>query len=656
MKNKKIDFIPYHKPVLQTGEYKIEIQHQIDHAKINQQKLSFLKTFYIAGERFHLNQNNVNSVFPPNCSVGEHSNLLSHIVLNRSTLPWERNCSDSDEQWLLLLLFTNEEIQKSGDNGIKTQIKKLRELRKSDHFKNIQLQSGQDDDNQVSIIEVKKSLLKQFLPTRNDLKYLAHVRKVKSAEHALQEQAIILGNRITEAGKSYNAYLVSIEDRYTGNNFNFRNAKDSDPIPLIVLKNWNFDCSKRYKITKKSLQAATSISQEDKEKLEKELLWQEFFTKKSLQVALNKVLPGVDINTEIFAFGEFGKILKHLNLKTLSIDSSNTTTHKQTKKYLDAGFTPMPHFFRNGERSVSWYHGPLIPSENKKSFKNYMSESFGNTASRVRSSDQLTRYYTEDAMFDIGYSAAWELGRLLLLKNKRASRELYQWKRNSTQQLKNYKQYARHSHILGSELNNKTNDLPKIVAKWFDDLKLLKCLPFNYLLPDEKILPTESINFFWVDTLWVECLINGALSVVGINDKDSISQESSNDKNIITGCLLRSEVVSGWPDIIIEAYSKDGTKLESLRIEKLSDSILICMFAGKIQNIEIHLKPEALHSEFVKTNDKYFIKNKPNNEVIMRSSDKKIVNFEKSFLSQSPSETALDLLTTTKKYKFSLNN
>jgi hypothetical protein len=28
--------------------------------------------------------------FPPDGSLGEHSNVLPHIILNRSTLPWER--------------------------------------------------------------------------------------------------------------------------------------------------------------------------------------------------------------------------------------------------------------------------------------------------------------------------------------------------------------------------------------------------------------------------------------------------------------------------------------------------------------------------------------------------------------------------------------
>lgn len=659
MKNRTIDFVSCHRPALQTGKYKVEVQHEINHQKINQQKLTFAKTFYIAGERFNLNPNSIGSVFPPNYSLGEHHNLLPHVVLNRSTLPWERSCNDKDDQWLLILLLTDKEMQESEGKAVKTQIKRIGDIKKSSHFKNIQLQPGQDDKNQVSIIEVQKALLQQLLPSSNDLRHLAHVRKVKSDDNSMQEQAIVLGNRITQIGENYNAYLISIENCYSGGSFNFQDAKDDDHIPLIVLKQWRFGCSKRYKITRRSLERIPSISQENKTKLETELLEKEFLTKKSFEDKLNEILPGTDADTEIFTFGKFGDILKHLNLKSIAIDSANSKIYNKTKKYFDSGFVPMPHFFRNGENSISWYHGPLVPFENKKTFKEYLTESFGNTSLEIKSPDQLMRYYVKDAMFDVSYSAAWELGRLLFLKNKRVSGELYQWRRNSVQQIRCKKQYPQHSHILGYEYSNRNTELPEIVTNWFADLQLLKCLPFNYLVPDQKMLPVESINFFWVDNLWIDCIIDGALSVGrvnGSNEQDISNKISYNRKNIITGCLLRSEAVSGWPDLIVDAYSKDKKSLGCLGMEKLSDSVLMCMFDGKVQDIEIHLKPEALHSEFVEIQGKYFAKNKLNKEVILRSKNKQVVNFEKSFLKNSSSETALDLLTSTAKYKFSLED
>ena len=52
-------------------------------------------------------------MFPPPGSLGEHSNVLPHIILKRSTLPWERQADPGDKNvpWLALLLFEEEEIQ-----------------------------------------------------------------------------------------------------------------------------------------------------------------------------------------------------------------------------------------------------------------------------------------------------------------------------------------------------------------------------------------------------------------------------------------------------------------------------------------------------------------------------------------------------------------
>ena len=54
-------------------------------------------------------------MFPSPGSLGEHSNVLPHIILKRSTLPWERQADPGvnrgkDTPWLALLLFEEQEI------------------------------------------------------------------------------------------------------------------------------------------------------------------------------------------------------------------------------------------------------------------------------------------------------------------------------------------------------------------------------------------------------------------------------------------------------------------------------------------------------------------------------------------------------------------
>ena len=59
----------------------------------------------LPGSSFSLPPACIHSVFPPEGSLGDHSEVLPQIILNRSTLPWERSAKDGDGDtpWLALL-------------------------------------------------------------------------------------------------------------------------------------------------------------------------------------------------------------------------------------------------------------------------------------------------------------------------------------------------------------------------------------------------------------------------------------------------------------------------------------------------------------------------------------------------------------------------
>ena len=69
---------------------------------------------------------------------------------------------------------------------------------------------------------------------------------------------------------------------------------------------------------------------------------------------------------------------------------------------------------------------------------------------------------------------------------------------------------------------------------------------------------------------------------------------------------MRSQVVPGWPNLLIDGYDRAVQDLDSiepseanllplLRIEKLSKNVLICLFEGEVKTVDIHLQPEAMH-------------------------------------------------------------
>ncbi len=177
--------------------------------------------------------------------------------------------------------------------------------------------------------------------------------------------------------------------------------------------------------------------------------------------------------------------------------------------------------------------------------------------------------------------------------------------------------------------------LPEDARTWLGRLTLLYGVPFQYLVADEKMLQAESLRFFYVDPLWMEALLDGALSigrpedvrlllnkaVAGTYSDDLIKearkirpeQQAGPDASVaeladrpvegafeFSGFVLRSEVVAGWRGLAVSAYAGSrgrdaGKPLATLRLERLARDILFGLFEGHLRRLEILEPPEGLH-------------------------------------------------------------
>ncbi len=145
--------------------------------------------------------------------------------------------------------------------------------------------------------------------------------------------------------------------------------------------------------------------------------------------------------------------------------------------------------------------------------------------------------------------------------------------------------------------------IPTEIQDWLAQLRHLVGLPFHYLVSDEKLLPMESIRFFYIDTNWLNTLTKGVLSIgvhsdhhhnmngVIFNQLKKIYDSS----DPVFGFLLRSAVVSSLPGLAIRADEniKDPT-VNVTRQERLSSNVLLCLFDGVPQQISICEPQEQL--------------------------------------------------------------
>ena len=101
----------YIKPPLMAGTYSVRAVQHVQSPQDCQYEDS--KEFYIGGNLFRLDRDNIFSVYPSENETGEFGDLLPFIVLSQRTFPWEYQiCPDREGTpvpWTALIVLSQEE-------------------------------------------------------------------------------------------------------------------------------------------------------------------------------------------------------------------------------------------------------------------------------------------------------------------------------------------------------------------------------------------------------------------------------------------------------------------------------------------------------------------------------------------------------------------
>lgn len=755
--NTNLNFTAYNIPLLEAGQYTLGLTLDLSVTGSNPGSGSWTPelVFYVSAPRFTLGPQDVYSFFPPDQDSGIPPTTLPSLTLNRSSLPWERTPGGTlpNNSWLALLLFDESEMNDS--SGVSVSNMPLNQYSPPGG-----LETSDDPESIVSILSIPQSIATNVIPAWNDLQWNAHIRQSTNSSDASAngtERATIIGTRLPQPGSRSYVFLVSLENQYVqnGQTYSFR-MPSSGNVQLPVLLSWEF---------------SSETSDTD-----------------FMDLLLNLNLDPPTLRLPAVAYSGSGP---------------------NPEDWLSQGYVALPHNMRNGESSVSWFHGPLGTGVRTVPF-----------TLPAASADALLIYDATTGMFDTGYSAAWQLGRLLALQDQSFALSLYKWKQENaildaqigqsegfaylpvvntqsrwsdvqsqqTAFLRLNTEGTSFSSINGSTItvtssvslatwindtfgasinlpsdsgaeltinnaldsfdaefsvsfwfytypeNSGTavlfeldrNDAPylqlmnagtmlqlnidgtvydgpaQILSGWqqivlsswndtsgntifeiylggslvitqsvtavefsgnlysgcnlaydtsgangsfsgnlanlriftealeasdldalikadlsgqtlfpfFNTLALLKNVPFNYLVNNEAMLPQESIRFFTLDMSWMNCLLDGGFSIGRLTpsqlqqDAASFEMLGLNPLQSASGFLIRSQVISAWPDMQVNGYSTnqgnstpdESTAMPLLRIDRLSQNILFCLFSGQVQTVDLHLKPEALHS------------------------------------------------------------
>lgn len=255
-------------------------------------------------------------------------------------------------------------------------------------------------------------------------------------------------------------------------------------------------------------------------------------------------------NNHILEYLQYnGKNLKgylhELDLQPFKTNQYNNLPDVKIQKLLNISKVPLEHQLKAGGKMMSWYQGPFTNNTSKFDLLQLLADQQIETIPDHQ--DYLNLFNEDTGMYDMTYSAAWQLGRLMIMNDNKVLQELKKWKYD----LELYNlvlEQNKLSHL--PNLSIQAPSIPDVLMNYVTDLIQFRNFPLYYLLPHKDLSTEETIKYFKIDNSWILAFLFGIFSA---GPKLKISD--------FTKYLYRREIFDRED---IKEWSKIKPQLESL--------------------------------------------------------------------------------------------
>ena len=580
----EITFYDNYEAPLPAGNYRFVLQQTVNVEGDAPRHYYRDQNFEVLAPRYAIDANDIQAYFPPNGGVADYRNTLPHLVLGSRNLPWERRPGKKGEPWLALLVISEEDsaggqaIAKTGTvadlvphrpDDLNIDDASLTDWWRPDEGGPVLVPKfiGREDLNTpVRLLDLELKLFRKLCPARTELPFLAHIRKVSTADKVPLEMvadgefSVLVANRFPPLGAN-TVYLISLEGWTDLLNTPESTALPAARVRLITLGNWNF---------------------------------------------IN------DLN----GHDTFGGLMQQLkkNAAVFGITLPATSGEEYVDKALKRGYVPLDYKPVDSTPTFAWYRGPLAAQARSR-----LSQTVFERADAAMIIDPAK------GILDVSYASAWELGRLLALSSPafvKGLRLFVEGRQNADEFAKEIEEFLKlhRSSFKDPISDDKPLERIKIaddLVEWIARLVLLYPVPFHYLVPHQSLLPSESLRFFHLDDNWVDALVDGAFSIavrsldnkrkglraelqaalskivyqhrLRLQGKNPQWDPSETYMSIPkSGFLLRSRIVTGWPGVEVTAKTNaapDPNLPQILRFDQIADGVLFCLARGLIEEV-----------------------------------------------------------------------
>jgi len=683
-----IEFFDKIVPPLLAGDYSIAISQDLTYAS-TKQNLQRTQNFSVQAPRFSLPASDVQSVFPADGSTGQYENVLPQIVFNKRTVPWEHLLEAGDKSgapWMALLVLDGADISVPQNTVGAASVTLSASFRLGD-VRNLKaggvlgpniphLDYGQADSDIIRTIDLSTSTflaniphLDPNTPATSELSSLAHVRQVNVEHKEIMDMthsgwfSLLVANRFPinpDKPTRQFVHLVSLEGfkPYLVEGATF--PAGISIVRLISLYSWSFTClpDKGESFSSFMLHLVTGASEQN--------------TSLTLRMPLDPSDAAKDnspnkIATKALQNGFVPMVYNaRYGQKTVSwyrgpfspAKPDNFTRRPNVPHFTSASdaviFDSQTGLF-NLSYSVAWQTGRLMALANRSFATSLMDwrrklNRIIDLLANLAQEDQLQNFLDnyDGGINQFFHDQLISDSFLDFILNEFSSQIAP--KINTTvpslslsgsgapidpnlpkQLIEELEKLLQNDRVIALLNDVEGRELDTIV-EWLARTSLLYDVPFDCIIADARLLPLESIRFFYVDRNWTNSLIDGAMSVGVQSSKDThfykitknmiqdavdklildlrekllgipITDKDPTD-GVIAGLLLRSAVLTQYPGIEIKGYRSIATdekgalhgadRMQILRMDRLSPNVLICLFPDTPAWIEFDEPKEGL--------------------------------------------------------------
>ena len=631
------------RPSLTAGTWYASVTHELQQADgtvVNTDALAAAQELVVSAPQFAIDTTAVVATYPPDASTGRFAEVLPHVVLSDPMLPWERTIGTAGAPWLALLVLSDDELvgdATSATHAVTATVGDLLAAQPGVRKPAVTPSPDVATTDPCTYVLVPATVFADVTPRLDEVAYLAHCRQVNTGDKViagLDEDgmfSVVASSRFPAAPPEGStaparnvAHLVSLEgldDLLTGT----PDLGGATAVALVSLASWSFWVQPDGAADFRALAAG---------------------------LVAGEVENGAQVAGDLL-----------LRLPPPYAGSTDPDQAEVRKRFAE-GFAPATYYTRSGESTFAWVRGPVTPVVPGP----LASGTTLATADAAMAYDAAHGVFDVSlaVAFDAGRAAALSdkaFGQRLLELRQRvhavtdAMLARLAGDAFSASALAEVDPAATAQQELATILDQQlladagagpapvappapapavtardaspqaalaafvadpaTQDTVVAlvaedaapVAEWLARLLLLYDVPFAALVPDERMLPPESVRFGYLDATWLEAMVDGALSLgvesslqaaygdmvrdlllAGANEAARIQRDvlrgvapSTPDPAggvVVSAMLLRSALVSGWPNLAVRPAATSGAAVPILRMDRLAPTVLLCLFYG----------------------------------------------------------------------------